>query len=155
MPDCFVMMMVVVTGLGAEGLHQRERLRAAVWEVATGQPDLGGRDLYRSRTTAGQLRARVSCMSSLWKKCLRSTLFSLPQIFGICLAQNLVSDIEAVQASWWENNLWLYRPQFSVLCILIQTEVFFYLRNTLPHLICTHLFLLFPFHNMRHFCSLS
>lgn len=28
-------------------------------------------------------------------------LFDLrPQIFGICLAQNLVSDIEAVQASW-------------------------------------------------------
>lgn len=54
-PDCFVM----VTGLGAEGLHQRERLRAAVREVATGQPDLGGRDLYRSCTTAGQLRARV------------------------------------------------------------------------------------------------
>lgn len=29
------------------------------------------------------------------------TYFScLPQIFGICLAQNLVSDIEAVRASW-------------------------------------------------------
>lgn len=27
-------------------------------------------------------------------------LFSHLQIFGICLAQNLVSDIEAVQASW-------------------------------------------------------
>ena len=38
-------------------------------------------------------------------KFLHSVLFSPPQIFGICLAQNLVSDIEAVQASWWGNDL--------------------------------------------------
>lgn len=48
--------MVVLTGLWAEGLHQCERLRAAVWEMATGQPHLGGRDIYRSCTTAGEYR---------------------------------------------------------------------------------------------------
>ena len=33
-------------------------------------------------------------------KCLMLFFSFHPQIFGICLAQNLVSDIEAVQASW-------------------------------------------------------
>lgn len=47
--------MLLLTGLGAEGLHQREGLRATVWEVAAGQPHPGGRDLHRSRTAAGEL----------------------------------------------------------------------------------------------------
>ena len=34
--------------------------------------------------------------------------FTVPQIFGICLAQNLVSDIEAVRASWWVQNEFKY-----------------------------------------------
>lgn len=40
------------TRLGAEGLHQCQRLRAAIWEVATGQSDLGGGNLHWSCTTA-------------------------------------------------------------------------------------------------------
>lgn len=44
--------------------------------------------------------------------------FFHPQIFGICLAQNLVSDIEAVRASWWENDLHHY-------CTFLQTVVCF------------------------------
>lgn len=110
--------MSFITGLGAEGLHQREGLRAAVWEVAAGQPHPGGRDLYRSCTTAGDFSCFIVIQNKLKKtrlllwNCLMShfyVAFSIrSQIFGICLAQNLVSDIEAVQASWWENHLYFY-----------------------------------------------
>ena len=108
----------VCTGLGAEGLHQCERLCAAVWEVAAGQPHLSGGDLHWSCTTAGKSHSpflvlhknwtqkHLSIISS-WKRVTLPFMllfFFHPQIFGICLAQNLVSDIEAVRASWWEND---------------------------------------------------
>lgn len=69
-----------------------------------------------------------------------------PQIFGICLAQNLVSDIEAVRASWWENDLHHYCVSERI-CIQ-----FCPFKHTSPDF---HLFLWFPFHKIRHFSSLS
>lgn len=73
--------------------------------MAAGQPDAGGGDLHRRGAAAGGgvlvLRdGGVVCgVSGPSSSHAASSALAL-QIFGICLAQNLVSDIEAVQASW-------------------------------------------------------
>lgn len=72
--------------------------------MAAGQPDAGGGDLHRRGAAAGGgvvvLRGGVvHGVSGPSSSHAASSALAL-QIFGICLAQNLVSDIEAVQASW-------------------------------------------------------
>uniref|UniRef100_A0A3Q4MJC4 Tetraspanin-5-like n=1 Tax=Neolamprologus brichardi TaxID=32507 RepID=A0A3Q4MJC4_NEOBR len=58
--------------------------------------DIRAKPVSRCRAPSGVERTR----RALGSFGVPTLLVSHPQIFGICLAQNLVSDIEAVRASW-------------------------------------------------------
>ena len=89
-----------LTGLGAEGLHQCEGLRATVWEVATGQPHLGGWDLHRSCTAAGGF------LSCVWKNMRRkgSVIFFLSVLMCVVVFFSFLPS-----ADFWD----LFGPKFS------------------------------------------